>query len=351
MRWKPRRQAWTQYPLRSPAHLNWALLGLREGPPNLQLVAAVLTWLITGSTVASLNKWIFAVHNFRYPLLLSSLHMLAAILVDYPLLRLGLVRPGAGEDGTLTAHARLRVFLLSLSFCASIAFGNVGLNYVQLSFVQTVSTTTPLFTLALSKMLLGTRHHILKYTAMLPICLGASFSIIGEVQFHHTGCFFLLLSTFLRGLKTVQQSSLLKEERINAVTLLYLMSVPSFCILFIAALALENRAVWEALHGQDNALWLFILLSCLASVLYNLTSFWVIALTSAVTIHVLGNLTLVGNLFLSQLLFGSQLTVLSYIGIALTLAGMCLYHNCDLIAGSLSSRKTLLRRDRNTKSK
>ncbi|XP_030073541.1 solute carrier family 35 member E4 [Microcaecilia unicolor] len=317
------------------------MAGLEGRPPETkkgQLVVAVLIWLLTGITISSLNKWIFAVYKFRCPLLLSSLHMLTAILVDYPLLRFGVVKLKAGEDVALTAAARFRVFLLSLSFCASIAFGNLGLNYVQLSFAQMVYSTTPLFTLALSKALLGTRHHMLKYTAMLPICLGASFSIIGEVQFHHTGCFFLVLSTFLRGLKSVQQSSLLKEERINSVTLLYLMSIPSFCILFTAALVLENRAVWETPSRQDNTLWLFILLSCLGSVLYNLASFWVITFTSAVTIHVLGNLTLVGNLVLSQILFGSQLTVLSYAGIALTLMGMSLYHNCDLVAGRLGSK-------------
>nr|XP_033811687.1 solute carrier family 35 member E4 [Geotrypetes seraphini] len=293
----------------------------------------VFTWLITGITISSLNKWIFAEYKFRCPLLLSSLHMLAAIL-----LRLALLKLKAGKDGTLTAKARSRVFLLSLSFCASIAFGNLGLNDVQLSLAQMVYSTTPLFTLALSKALLGTQHHTLKYIAMVPICAGASLSMIGEAQFHRSGCIFLLLSTFLRGLKSIQQSTLLKEERINSVTLLYLMSLPSFCILFTAALVLENRAVWEIPYQQDNTLWLFILLSCVGSVLYNLASFWVIAFTSAVTIHVLGNLTMVGNLVLSQILFGSHLTGLSYVGIALTLMGMLLYHNCELIAGSLSSR-------------
>ncbi|MEE6514427.1 hypothetical protein FKM82_022532 [Ascaphus truei] len=174
--------------------------------PKVYLIAAVLVWLVTGTTISSLNKWIFAVYNFRYPLLLSSLHMLTAILVNYPLLRFGLVKLKAEEEVALNANARFKVFLLSLTFCSSIAFGNLGLNCVQLSFAQMIYTTTPIFTLALSKVFLGTRHHVLKYTAMVPICLGACFSIIGEVQFDQTGCFYLFASTFLRGLKSIQQS-------------------------------------------------------------------------------------------------------------------------------------------------
>ncbi|KAG9487837.1 solute carrier family 35 member E4 [Eleutherodactylus coqui] len=312
-----------------------------RGTNKLYLIAAILTWLITGTTISSLNKWIFAVYNFRYPLLLSSLHMLTAILLDYPILRFGWIHVNTEEELNLNTGARFKVFLLSVTFCSSIAFGNLGLSYVQLSFAQMIYTTTPIFTLALSKLFLGTKHHILKYTAMIPICLGACFSIVGEVQFDQTGCIYLFASTFLRGLKSIQQSLLLKDENLHSVTLLYLMSIPSFCILLLAAVLLEREVVWEIPPDCDDRLWLFILLSCLGSVLYNLAGFCVITLTSAVTIHVLGNLNVIGNLVLSRVVFGSHLTFLSYTGIGLTLAGMFMYHNCDFIAGYIGSRRPL----------
>lgn len=180
----------------------------RRRPPAemLHLLSAVIVWLVTGTTISSLNKWIFAVYNFRYPLLLSALHMLTAIVVDYGLIKLQVIRHrGVGEQD-LTPSAKCKVFLLSLTFCASIAFGNMGLNYVQLSFAQMIYTTTPLFTLAISTLILGKQHHIIKYTAMMPICLGASFSIMGEVQFDQTGCLFVFAATMLRGVKSIQQS-------------------------------------------------------------------------------------------------------------------------------------------------
>ncbi|XP_069475256.1 solute carrier family 35 member E4 [Ambystoma mexicanum] len=309
-------------------------LQAEEESPRVHLCVAVFFWLATGTTISSLNKWIFHVYNFRYPLLLSAMHMLTAIGVVYPLLRCGWVKPKGEDEGLLPESARLKVFFLSLSFCASIAFGNLGLNHVQLSFAQMTYTTTPLFTLVLSRVLLGTRHHLLKYAAMVPICLGASFSILGEVEFHHAGCLFLFASTFLRGLKSIQQSCLLKEEKINSVTLLYLTSIPSFLILFLAAWFLEIGELWDTPARCDTRLWLFILLSCICSVLFNLAGVQVIALTSAVTIHVLGNLSLVGNLVLSRVLFGGILTPFSYAGIILALLGVFIYHNCDLLSSS-----------------
>lgn len=172
----------------------------------LHLLSAVIVWLVTGTTISSLNKWIFAVYNFRYPLLLSALHMLTAIVVDYGLIKLRVIRHRGATEQDLTPNAKCKVFLLSLTFCASIAFGNIGLNYVQLSFAQMIYTTTPLFTLAISSLILGKQHHIIKYTAMMPICLGASFSIMGEVQYDQTGCFFVFAATMLRGVKSIQQS-------------------------------------------------------------------------------------------------------------------------------------------------
>lgn len=180
--------------------------GRRPPAEMLHLLSAVVVWLVTGSTISSLNKWIFAVFNFRYPLLLSALHMLTAIVVDYGLIKLRVIRHIGVREQDLTPSAKCKVFMLSLTFCASIAFGNMGLNYVQLSFAQMIYTTTPIFTLAISTLVLGKQHHILKYTAMMPICLGASFSIMGEVQFDQTGCLFVFAATMLRGVKSIQQS-------------------------------------------------------------------------------------------------------------------------------------------------
>ncbi|XP_025932365.1 solute carrier family 35 member E4 [Apteryx rowi] len=300
----------------------------------LPLVFTVFVWLGTGTTMASLNKWIFAIHNFRYPLLLSSLHMLSAVAVGYPLARLRARRmPGPGP----AARPRARIYLLSLTFCTSVAFGNLGLNYVQLDVAQVVYTTTPLFTLLLSALLLGRRHHPLQYAAMGPVCAGAACSIVSEVRFHQAGCCFLFAATFLRGLKSIQQSLLLQEDRLDAISLLCLTSLPSFCILFSAAVALEVGPAWAGVLRYDSTLWAYVLLSCLGSVLYNLASFCVISLTSALTIHVLGNFNVVGNLVLSRLLFGSHLSGLSYVGIGLTLAGMFMYHHPDFIAARWAS--------------
>ncbi|KAJ7427040.1 transcobalamin 2 [Willisornis vidua] len=220
--------------------------------------------------------------------------------------------------------------ILRLSEC-SVALGNLGLSYAQLDVAQAVATTTPLVTMALGA-LGGRRPRPLQCWAMGPVCAGAACSIAGGLRLSQPGCGFLLAATVLRALKSIQQSVLLQEDHLDALSLLGLTSLPSFVLLFGAAVALELGPSWQGVLRPDASLWGCVLLSCLGSVLYNLATSCLLSLTSALTLHLLGSLTVVGNLLLSRLLFGTRLGALGYAGVALTLAGMVLYHQPRLLA-------------------
>lgn len=71
---------------------------------------------------------------------------------------------------------------------------------------------------------------------------------------------------------------LLQEGRLDAVSLLCLTALPSFCLLFGTAVALEVAPAWQGVLRYDGSLWGCVLLSCLGSVLYNLASFCVLSL-------------------------------------------------------------------------
>ncbi|KAB0405293.1 hypothetical protein E2I00_009995, partial [Balaenoptera physalus] len=105
-----------------------------------------------------------------------------------------------------------------------------------------------------------------------------------------------------------------------------------------ASMSSLNKWIFTV-HGFGRPLLLSALHMLAAALAFSL-----LALTSALTVHVLGNLTVVGNLVLSRLLFGSCLSTLSYVGIALTLSGMFLYHNCEFLA-SWAARRGFWRRD------
>nr|XP_033775425.1 solute carrier family 35 member E4-like [Geotrypetes seraphini] len=300
----------------------------------LPVVVSGTTLVLSGVGIASLNKWVFVGCAFPFPLFLSALHMLSAILFNAALLRLGLVcgRPGSPPPlRALPLAAKRRVFLLSLTFCASIAFGNLALRHAEIAFAQVLYAASPLVTMLLSQLLQRRAYAAMEYAAMLPVCLGASLSVLGELRFNQIGCIFICITMVLRSVKSIQQGVLLQEENIDTILLLFIMSLPSFLLLLSCTLLFESRAFWELLTQGTARLWMSLLLSCSSSVLYNLSGFYVVKHTSAVTLHLLGNLVVLGNVLTSQAVFGGPVSKLGVAGTVLTLIGVLVYQNSDAV--------------------
>ena len=91
--------------------------------------------------IANLNKWIFHRYSFRYPALLTDLHMLASFVLG----RLALLFFMSPRPPPSRATQR-SVALLSLVFVVSVGSGNAALRYIHISFAQSIGAPAPLRT-------------------------------------------------------------------------------------------------------------------------------------------------------------------------------------------------------------
>ena len=113
---------------------------LRPGR-TLTRLACIGSWFVLNMIIANLNKWIFHRYSFRYPALLTDLHMLASFVLG----RVALVffmspRP------PLSRATQRSVALLSLVFVVSVGSGNAALRYIHISFAQSIGALAPLRT-------------------------------------------------------------------------------------------------------------------------------------------------------------------------------------------------------------
>ncbi|XP_071944082.1 uncharacterized protein [Antedon mediterranea] len=183
---------------------------------------SICGWLFLSVTLGNLNKWIFANHNFNYPLFLTTLHVLTTYIVIHVALHktsLGVAYDDQWKNLPTVQGNKIQV--LSVMFAASIALGNVAIQYLYISFAKMIFALTPLTTVLVSRLLLCKTHNNYTYIALIPICLGSILCTLGEVNFSAVGFLVAILSTFLRSLKSLLQGFLLKEERIDSVRLLY----------------------------------------------------------------------------------------------------------------------------------
>ncbi|CAH1233147.1 SLC35E4 [Branchiostoma lanceolatum] len=296
--------------------------------------ASILAWFALGIGMTNVNKWILSHHSFPYPLFLTTLHMLASFLVDYVVIRFTDLGAAYGEpDKRLQLPKQLerKILILSVVFSTSVALGNVGLNYLYVSFTKMIAATAPLFTIILARVLMGVRPSKYVYCSMVPICMGALLNTVGEVNFHMLGFIATLLSTILRAAKSILQGVLLKDERMDSIRLLYHMSIPSFFLLLFLTLVFESSAVYDEDLHNNPTLWALILLSCISAVGYNTMTFVVTYYTSAVTLQVLGNVNMLVNVVVSVLIFQNTVTATSVAGILVTLLGILMYQRANQI--------------------
>jgi drug/metabolite transporter (DMT)-like permease len=153
---------------------------------------------------------------------------------------------------------------------------------------------------------------------------GAVLSTIGDADFVLFGFICAVMSTLLRGLKSLLQEYLLRGECVETtIYLLYLMSFPSFLILLVLGIFLEHHVLMDLwrLHVPQLKVVSLVILSCLSAFSYNIFGFLVSIQASAVTIHILGNVKVVLCIAASLVVFGNNVTVLSWIGVIMTLLG------------------------------
>ncbi|KAJ1616581.1 triose-phosphate transporter family-domain-containing protein [Pavlovales sp. CCMP2436] len=292
---------------------------------------AVASWFALNISIASVNKWVISVDHFEYPALLTVVHMVCSyalsILAIATCLRPAM--PVAPSAETLSKVRRL-----SLTFCGSVFCGNLALKFVWVSFAQMVTAASPLLTLLLAKLLTDKQFSRLAHLSMLPMCGGVMFCVVGELRvssgraFSWVGLGLIVLSTALRGVKSIMQGALLSgvEDKLDALSLLQHMSKYSVALLTLYALLTgEVHACYADTRVHTPRVAATVAASGAIAFLLNVCNFLVTKYTSAVTLQVLGNVKVVLSIGISLLIFGNELSPVSALGCLVTLGGVWLY--------------------------
>lgn len=297
---------------------------------------AIASWFALNIAIASVNKWVISVDRFEYPAVLTVVHMACSYALSALCLATCLPppKPAAPTPATLAKVRRL-----SLAFCGSVFCGNLALKYVWVSFQQMVTAASPLMTLLLAKLLTTKRFSPLAHASMLPMCGGVMLCVVGELgaaagggdggaPFSWLGLGLIVVSTALRGVKSIMQGALLTDEadKLDALSLLRHMSRSSVVVLALyALLSGEVAALLADTAVQRPRVAAAVLASGVIAFLLNVCNFLVTQYTSAVALQVLGNVKVVLSIGTSLLVFGNSLAPVSAVGCLVTLAGVALY--------------------------
>ncbi|KAG6826209.1 hypothetical protein H0H92_000704 [Tricholoma furcatifolium] len=138
--------------------------------------------------------------KFPFPYTLSALHALCGTIGSFILIR---TDSTSTPVPSLNGQEKLVLLAFSGLYTLNIAVSNVSLGLVTVPFHQVVRAATPLFTILLSALILGTKSSRTKMIALLPVVAGVGFATYGDYYCTSWGFILSLLGTLLASLKTI----------------------------------------------------------------------------------------------------------------------------------------------------
>ncbi|KAK7053052.1 hypothetical protein VNI00_004373 [Paramarasmius palmivorus] len=282
---------------------------------------------------------------FPFPYTLTAVHALFGSLGSSALARAGFFKPAQ-----LTKSQRMVVTAFSVLYAINIVVSNVSLQLVTVPFHQVVRAVTPLFTIILSSLLLGTTSSRARIISLIPVVAGVGFATYGDYYYTKWGFFLTLLGAVLAALKTIltnvlqsppassgSSSPLAKHfnlrssspalPKLNPLAFLHLLSPLAFvqCIIF-AQLSGELTRIrhYAGTEMSSGKLLAVAFNGCIAFGL-NVVSFSANKKVGPLSMTVAANVKQVLTILLAVLIFNLTISTTNVLGILLTLLGGAWY--------------------------
>jgi len=302
---------------------------------------AILSWYGTNIFTVVLNKYLFQMINFTFPLTLTAIHMLVCSIGSVFVLRLFKLVPLIPiERQKLISH----VVPLAAIFCLNIILGNISLRWIPVSFMQTVKSLVPAFTVLLQVIFFRQPSPTLIYLSLVPVVGGVGLASFTEVNFNVTGFTTALVASLTTSIQSIVSSLILTGPmRLDSVNMVYYMAPVSFILIVPFAFFYEYTRLLEYDHTMYgfNYVAAVLLTSGAVAYLLNICTFFAIKSTSPLTFTVFGNLKVVVVIIISVLIFRNEVTIMNGIGCVVAIIGIIWYNSIEYQIKEEKKRKSL----------
>lgn len=322
--------------------------GSQEQPfSKTRAAIALLLWYTFSIMLSVYNKHMFSDQglNFKFPIITTSLHQLAQILLSLCAIYI-LQLPTIN----LSKGSRLKIIPASLASASDIGLGNSSLLIVTLSFYTMLKSSALGFVLLFS-VLFKLEAPTLKLVIILSVMtLGVFLMAVGEADFSLLGFFLVLGASCSSGLRWAlvklllngghkpeenesvhaQEESVKKWKKPHPVQTIMLLSPGMFVGLLIIGCLVEgprNFATadlwqkWSVFRGIVTLLFPGVLAFCMTWAEFDLLN-----TTGPLALAIGGICKEVATIIISVIIFKDRLSVVNSIGLMVTIASIGMYH-------------------------
>lgn len=218
----------------------------------------------------------------------------------------------------------------------TVVLGLVSLKNVAVSFAETVKSSAPIFTVIMSRLILGEYTGLWVNLSLFPVMAGLALCTATEISFNMLGFSAALSTNIMDCLQNVFSKKLLSGDtyRFSPPELQFYTSAAAIIMLipawiFLLDLPVTGKSGQSFIFNQD-----IVLLLLFDGALFHLQSVTAYALMgriSPVTFSVASTVKHALSVWLSVIVFSNQITILSATGTFLVFIGVLLYNKARQI--------------------
>jgi len=211
----------------------------------------------------------------------------------------------------------------------TVVLGLVSLNYVAVSFTDTIKSSAPLFTVFISRYLLGEYTGLYVNLSLIPVMGGLALCSANEISFDLRGFVAAMATNLTECLQNVYSKMLISGDsfKYTPAELQFYTSLASVVVQIPVSILLVDLPTLQ--HSIDSHLLTAFALNGIFFHFQSITAYVLMDYISPVTHSVANTAKRAFLIWLSILLFNNPVTGLSALGTFLVIAGVLLYNKAQ----------------------
>ncbi|KAF2687981.1 TPT-domain-containing protein [Lentithecium fluviatile CBS 122367] len=285
----------------------------------------IATWIGLSSSVIIFNKYILDRANFRFPIFLTTWHLVFATVMTQLLARFTTILDSR-KKVPMTGRVYLRAIVpIGIFFSLSLICGNQAYLTLSVAFIQMLKATTPVAVL-LATWGMGVHPPNLKTLGNVSfIVIGVIIASFGEIQFVMTGFLFQAGGIIFEAVRLCMVERLLSSAEFKMDPLVSLYYYAPACALMNGFVCLFTELPTMTMDDIYRVGGFTLTANATVAFLLNVSVVFLIGKTSSLVLTLSGVLKDILLVFASMMLFKDPVSLLQAFGYSIALGGLIYY--------------------------
>ncbi|XP_026464040.1 solute carrier family 35 member E2-like [Ctenocephalides felis] len=300
-----------------------------EGLYNVRALFFLMLWYFFSGCTLFLNKYILSAKGGD-PTCLGASQMFMTAFCGF----VQMYFPCGMFESTGTRKNRPPGFLkhMCLVGCTrflTVVLGLVALNYVAVSFTETIKSSAPIFTVLISQCVLGEQIGLYVRLSLIPVMGGLALCSATELSFNTLGFIAAMSTNITECLQNVYSKMLISGEKYKytPAELQFYTSLASVVVQIPATFILVD---FDAVKNMaSGGLLMMYLVNGAFFHFQSITAYVLMDYISPVTHSVANTVKRAFLIWMSVVLFGNSVTLLSGLGTLIVIFGVLLYNKAQ----------------------